>query len=55
MGWLDKDGTPNQYYAGSHESIYKDYPLTSKIMQDEMEKSEVKEIVLEAWVGNFRS
>ena len=30
MGWLDKDGTPNQYYAGSHESIYKDYPAYVK-------------------------
>ncbi len=39
MGWLDKDGTPNQYYAGSHESIYKDYPAYVKIMQDEMKKS----------------
>ncbi len=39
MGWLDKDGKPNQYYAGTHESIYKDYPAYVKIMQDEMKKS----------------
>lgn len=39
MGWLDKDGKPNQYYSGSHESIYKEYPAYVKIMQDEMKKS----------------
>lgn len=36
MGWLGPDGKPEQYYLGSHESIYKDYPAYIKILQEEI-------------------
>lgn len=36
MGWLDDKGIPDQYYAGSHESIYQDYPAYVKIIQEEI-------------------
>lgn len=40
MGWLDEKGKPNQYYVGSHESIWKDYPVYVKIIQDEIRERE---------------
>lgn len=40
MGWLDEKGKPNQYYVGSHESIWKDYPAYVKIVQDEIRERE---------------